>query len=687
MLSTKKGKEAYVEPVIEGRRYGFAVKVGTPPDAEAAKAGTKLSRGANFRCVMSGSPIAGNYIRAEGKAGRIGARLVAIVAEGDRGRVYLSAMQQHEAVAHETHPAWRPDVEFFQQALGFRIGNYGMANWGDLFTLRQLVTLSTLCDLLGEARERIEHDALADCLRDDCQPLRDGGMGTNAYAEAVTVYLGFALSKQADLGNSLCRWEPIAQCPRQLFGRQAIPMVWDYAEGNPLGDSSGAWTVFVGGIVKAFSRAFGTVQSSACGRSQQADGATQGISGGKLISTDPPYYDNIGYADLSDFFYVWLRRALRPVFPDLFATLAVPKEEELVATPSRHGGKEEAEIFFLNRMSQAMSSLASQAHPAFPVSIYYAFKQSESLGDAGTASTGWETFLGAVIGSGFSVTGTWPVRTENSSRIRGMDSNALASSIVLVCRKRPQGAPLATRREFVAALKAELPAGLAYLQSGNIAPVDLAQAAIGPGMAVYTRYAKVLDAQGNPVSVRDALALINHTLDEVLAEQEGESDADTRWALAWFGQHGFSAGEFGVAETLSTAKNTSVAGMEEAGILESKAGEVRLLRPEELPQDWDPAADRRLPAWEVVHHLVRVLESEGEAGAAQLVRRLGGVAETAREIGYRLYAVAERKGRAAEALSYNALVQSWPEISRLARQEAPAEQGGLFWEGEPGDSM
>ena len=402
---------------------------------------------------------------------------------------------------------------------------------------------------------------------------------------------------------------------------------------------------------------------------------------------DPPYYDNIGYADLSDFFYVWLRRALRPAFPDLFATLAVPKAEELVATPNRHGGKEQAEGFFLNGMSKAMDCLASQAHPAFPITIYYAFKQSESIGDAGSASTGWETFLGAVIRTGFSVTGTWPMRTENSSRMRGMDSNALASSIVLVCRQRPQDAPLATRREFVAALKAELPAGLTHLQSGNIAPVDLAQAAIGPGMAVYTRYAKVLDAQGNPVSVRDALALINQTLDEVLAEQEGEFDADTRWSLAWFDQHGFGAGEYGVAETLSTAKNTSVAGMEEAGILESKAGKVRLLRPEELPQDWDPAADGRLPAWEVVHHLVRVLESDGEIGAAQLVRKLGGVAETARELAYRLFAVAERKSRAAEALSYNALVQSWPEIGRLARQEAPVEQGGLFWEGEPRESL
>ena len=577
-----------------------------------------------------------------------------------------------------TQPEWKPDVEFFQQALGFRVGNYGMATLGrPLHLPANSSMLTTLAPTWWREAMRAgrQDDAVAERLGVNCQPLRDGGTGANAYAEAVTVYLGFALSKQADLGNSLCAWEPVAQCPRHLFGRQAIPMVWDFAEGNPLGDSSGAWTVFVDGIVKAFSKAFETVQSSACGGSQQADAGAQCISCDRLISTDPPYYDNIGYADLSDFFYVWLRRSLRPVFPDLFSTLAVPKEGELVATPDRHGGKEKAETFFLNGMSQAMNCFASQAHPVFPVSIYYAFKQSESLGDAGTGSTGWETFLSAVIRTGFSVTGTWPMRTENSSRMRGMDSNALASSIVLVCRKRSQDAPLATRREFVVALRAELPAALAHLQSGNIAPVDLAQAAIGPGMAVYTRYAKVLDAQGNPVSVRDALALINHTLDEVLAEQEGEFDADTRWALAWFDQQGFTAGDYGVAETLSTAKNTSVAGMQEAGILESKAGEVRLLRPQELPEDWDPAADRRLPVWEVVHHLVRVLESDGETGTARLVRQLGGVAETARELAYRLYSVAERKSRSAEALSYNGLVQSWPEIARLARQEAPGRAG------------
>ena len=413
------------------------------------------------------------------------------------------------------------------------------------------------------------------------------------------------------------------------------------------------------------------------GHSFQRDARGSAVKPEGVVSTDPPYYDNIGYADLSDFFYVWLRRSLKPVFPDLFATLAVPKVEELVATPYRHGSKDEAETFFLDGMTLALRRLSDQTHPGFPVTIYYAFKQSETREDTGTASTGWETFLDAVNRSGFAVSGTWPMQTEKSSRIRGMDSNALASSIVLVCRRRPADASAATRREFLAALRSDLPLALRLLQTGNVAPVDLAQAAIGPGMAVFTRYAGVFDAAGLPMSVRTALALINQTLDEVLAEQEGDFDADSRWALAWFEQHGFDAGDYGVAEILSKAKNTSVAGMVDAGIIESQGGKVRLLRPKELPDDWDPAADARLTAWEAVHHLIRVLDTRGETGAAEIIAPLGSTAETARDLCYRLYTLCERKKRAAEALSYNSLVQSWTEITRLARS-APAEQAALF---------
>ena len=687
MLSTKKGKEAYVEPVIEGRGYRFSVKVGKPEDAEAAKAGTSAGKRQAFRCLMSGVPIPYGHIRNEGKAKLMGDRLMAIVAEGDRGRVYLEPMPEHEGIARQAKPTWKPDCELPKKHRNFQGPVYGLNNLGDIFTPRQLVALTTFSDLVAEAMVRVERDAASADLPKDERPLRDGGAGTTAYAEAVGAYLAFAISKQADLGNSLCRWEPVAQCPRQLFGRQAIPMIWDYAEGNPLGGSSGSWTVFVDGIVKAFSKTFESVRTSASGFSQQADAGVQGISCAKLVSTDPPYYDNISYADLSDFFYVWLRRSLRSTFPNLFATLAVPKIEELVATPHRHGNKEKAESFFLAGMTDAMRHLAEQAHPGFPVTIYYAFKQSETKGEAGTASTGWETFLAAVIQSGFAVTGTWPLRTENSSRMVGQGANALASSIVLVCRQRPATAPMATRREFVAALRAELPSPLAHLQSGNIAPVDLAQAAIGPGMAVFTRYAKVLDAEGKPVSVREALALINQLLDEVLAEQEGDFDADSRWALAWFEQQGFDEGEYGVAETLSKAKNTSIAGIVEGGILASSAGKVRLLRPDELADDWDPTTDDRLTVWEAVHHLIRALETGGEPEAARVEAQLGAKADIARELAYRLYTICERKRRAAEALSYNSLVQSWPEIADLARkerQEGPLKQGGLFGDGATG---
>lgn len=682
MLSTKAGKEAYVEPVIEGGGYRFTVKVGKPRDAETAKGGTKLSRGANFACLMSDTPIASEHIYGEANAGRMGARLMAIVAEGTRGRVYLAPTPEHEAAARKAKPEWKPEVAMPANPRWFSPPLYGLTTYGDLFTPRQLVALTTFSDLVGEAMQLVRRDALQAGLPDDPKPLRDGGTGATAYAEAVGVYLGFALSKQADLGNSLCRWEPIAQCPRQLFGRQAIPMIWDFAEGNPLGDSSGAWSVFVDGIVKAFTKAFEHVPPSARGRVHQADAHTQSVSADKLVSTDPPYYDNIGYADLSDFFYVWLRRSLRGVFPDLFATLAVPKAEELVATPYRHGSKEKAETFFLDGMTQAMHRLVEQSHPAFPVTIYYAFKQSETESTEGTSSTGWETFLDAVIRAGFGISGTWPIRTENGSRMIGQGTNALASSIVLVCRQRAATAPTATRREFVAALKRELPVALRHLQEGNIAPVDLAQAAIGPGMAVYTRYEKVFEASGEPLTVRQALALINQTLDEALAEQEGDFDADSRWALTWFEQTGFDEGEYGMAEQLSKSKNTSVGGMVEAGIAESQRGKVRLLRPEELPADWDPSTDPRLTVWEMVHHLIRALGDGGENVAAELIAKLGGKAESARELCYRLYTICERKKRAKDALAYNTLVQVWPDLvdlaSRRPSQFTSAETRDLF---------
>lgn len=675
MLSSKAGKEVFVEPVTERGGYYFTVKTGKPADAHAAQSGTKLS-GANFACLMSGTPVSGDYIKAEGKAGRIGTRLMAIVAEGDRGRVYLAPTQEHEAAARSAQPTWRPEGDIATRMTGGNCTPYGLTSWGDLFTPRQLVGLTTFCDLLSEVREVIQRDALTSGITNDDRPLRDGGFGAAAYAEAVCTLLALAISRLADYGSSIATWRPKDNAMRSTMPKQAVQMAWDFAEGSPFGGSSSGFYECVKVVSKVVDAAL-----SGC-----ADGVAEQVNvrdvslASALVSTDPPYYDNIGYADLSDFFYVWLRRSLRSIYPDLFATLAVPKTEELVATRHRHNSKEEAGRFFLVGMTDAMHRLAEQAHPAFPVTIYYAFKQAETDDEAGTASTGWDTFLDAVIRAGFTITGTWPMRTEGDNRQIGIGSNALASSIVLVCRRRAGDAPTATRREFVSALKAELPQALAHLQRGNIAPVDLAQAAIGPGMAVYTRYATVLDVQGKSLPVREALSLINQILDEALAEQEGDFDADSRWALTWFEQQGFAEGEYGVAEQLSKSKNTSVAGMVEAGVVESKRGKVRLLKPEELPADWDPVTDSRMTAWEIVHQLIRILAIGGERAAGDMVSKLGAKAELARELAYRLFTTCERKKRATEALSYNALVQSWPEITRLARESRePAEtQAGLF---------
>jgi len=666
MLSNKAGKEAYVEPVIENGGYRFTVKVGKPKDVEGAKHGTKLSR-ANFVCLMSGTPVPGDYIKAEGKAGRMGARLMAIVAEGDRGRVYLAPTPEHKAAALKAKPEWKAENELIGKCRD-QLPLYGMNTFAEIFTPRQLVALTTFSDLVAEARERIKRDAIKAGLPDDGETIARVGAGATAYADAVGVYLGLAADRMTDSNSSLTSWTSQRDTLRNTFARQALPMVWDFAEANPFSDSTGNF----GGSLAWVEKAFESFPANPNGFVVQADAQSQSVSSSKVVSSDPPYYDNIGYADLSDFFYVWLRRALKPIFPDLFATLAVPKAEELVATPYRHGGREKAETFFLDGMTQAMHRLADQAHPAFPVTIYYAFKQAESETDAGTASTGWETFLDAVIRADFAVSGTWPMRTERGARSIGIGTNALASSIILVCRKRAADAATATRREFVGVLKAEIPTALRRLQEGNIAPVDLAQAAIGPGMAVFTRYNQILDAEGNPLTVREALSLINQILDETLAEQEGDFDADTRWALAWFEQHGFSEGEFGVAETLSKAKNTSVEGMVKTGILFSGRGKVRLVKPVELPENWDPAVDKRFTVWEAVHQLIRTLETGGEPAAAELSAKLGSRVETVRDLAYRLYAVCERKKRAREALSYNALVQSFPEIGRLAQEHRPA---------------
>lgn len=657
VLSSKEGKEAYVQPMVEGDSYRFTVKVGKPPTESAS--GTAAGKRGGFYCLMSESPIDYKYIRAEGTAGRMGAKLMAIVAEGARGRIYLAPTAEHEAIARQAQPEWKPDVKLHGKCR-VNVSNYGLDVYGDLFTPRQLVALTTFSDLVGEAIERCRQDALAAGMADDGIGLDAGGSGATAYAQAVGVYLGLALSRLTDICNALCRWEVTKTQVRNLFGRQAIPMMWDFAENNVFGEAAGDYIVSLGNLVKAL------LELPACnaGKAVHADAQGQQISQGKLVSSDPPYYDNIGYADLSDFFYVWLRKSLKPIFPGLYATLAVPKAEELVATPYRHGGHDKAEAFFLDGMTEALRNLARQAHPAFPVTIYYAFKQSETKGEAGTFSTGWETFLEAVLKAGFALTGTWPMRTELGNRMIGSGTNALASSIVLVCRQRPADAPTVSRREFIRELNAVLPEALYEMTRGGVnspvAPVDLSQAIIGPGMAIFSQYSAVLEADGTPMSVRTALQLINRFL------AEDDFDHDTQFCLHWFEQQGWATGKYGEADVLARAKGTSVSGLQASGVVASSKGELRLLKWAEMPRDWSPESDARLPVWEALHQLIRALNQDGESAAGNLLARMPARAEPIRALAYRLYTLCERKGWAEDARAYNELVTAWSAIEQAA---------------------
>jgi putative DNA methylase len=672
ILSSKVGKEAYVQSVVKVDDYSFTVNVGSPP-AEALH-GTAAGKRGGFYCLMSKSPIDYKYIRSEGSAGRIGSRLMAIIAEGARGRIYLSPTTEHEAIAREAKPKWRPEVKLHGKCR-VNVSNYGFDTYGDLFTQRQLVALTTLCDLVQEACVKCREDALAVGLSDDGLGLDAGGREATAYAQAVGVYLSLAISRFSDRNNALCTWDSgpagtkastggsaRTASLRNLFARQAIPMAWDFGEANPFSDSGGGFNSAFEWIEPAVKGLTG----STYGSSVMADAQTQGISAMKVVSTDPPYYDNIGYADLSDFFYVWLRRSLRASLPDIFSTLAVPKSEELVATPYRHGGKDEAEAFFLDGMTTAMHNLAVQAHPAFPVTIYYAFKQSETKDEAGTASTGWETFLEAVIKAGLALTGTWPMRTELGNRMIGSGANALASSIILVCRQRADDARTVSRREFIRELNAALPDALDEMTRGGVnspvAPVDLSQAIIGPGMAIFSKFKAVLEADGSPMSVRTALTLINRFF------AEDDFDHDTQFCLHWFDNSGWAVGKFGDADVLARAKGTAVGGLVQAGVVESSGGNLRLFRWAEYPVDWAPESDLGASVWEALHQLIRALKQQGDSAAGVLLARMPEKAEPVRALAYRLYTLCERKGWADDARAYNELITSWAGIEAASQE-------------------
>ncbi len=645
----------------------YRIGIGEGGPSEAPKQGR-----AQFRCVFCASPMPGDHVKAQAQTEGLGAQLMAVAAQGDRRRVYLPPDASHEQAAQVPPPPDPPSGRLPDEALGFRVQRYGMGEWADLFAPRQLTALCCFADLVAEAREQARADALAAGMGDDPTPLRDGGTGATAYAEAVSVYLGFAVSKCSDYWSNLCSWHNTGEKVRSTFGRQAIPMIWDFAEANPFSGSTGNWSAMVDWTQKALA----AVPAGGRGVVAQRD-ATASVSGPVVVSTDPPYYDNIGYADLSDFFYVWLRRTVGGVFPDVCSTLLAPKAQELIAAPYRHGGdREKAEEFFEDGLGGVFARLRQVQDPRFPLSVYYAFKQSETA-DGATASTGWETMLTGLLRAGFQITGTWPVRSELANRMRSQQSNALASSIVLVCRPRPEDAPLASRREFLDALAAELPAALGGLQAASIAPVDVAQAAIGPGMAVFSRYSRVIEADGARMGVRAALAAINRVLDETLEATEAELDSDTRWALTWHSQHGFEPGDYGSAEQLSKSRNTSVEGLVSAGIVESRAGRVCLIPRHELDDNWSPASDERLTVWEIANHLAHRLETRGEQAAARLLRQTGGLADSARHLAYRLHHICDRNGWAADALAYNSLAAAWPDLTQQAHKLPTEDQANL----------
>ena len=658
-LTSKSGREAYVKPVVNGESYRFDVVLGKPT-AEYSSGTKAIGRGSNFRCLISGTPISGDYIKSEGTAGRLGQCLLAIVVDSPRGRVYLPASSEDEELAFRAKSNWKPSGNVPARLTGGTCVPYGLKEWADLFTDRQLLALTTFSELIATVKDQIIEDINSQYPSDRIG-LEDNGVGPNAYADAICVYLAFSVSRLINRSATTLVWNRIGEKIEQVFARQAIPMTWDFPEANVFSDSTGGWS----GSLEWIPKVLENLTSSGLGYVYQKDAQTQDISKNKIISTDPPYYDNIAYADLADFFYVWLRSALKGAFPKLLATIETPKKEELVAAQYRHGGKEQAETFFLHGMTKAIKNLTDLSHPEPPITIYYAFKQSETYVGAGTSSTGWETFLEAVSIAGLQLTGTWPLRTERDYGVK-TGSNVLASSIVLVCRKRPADAVSISRREFIRELSSVLPEALDEMTKGSaddrspVAPVDLSQAIIGPGMAVFSKYTAVLEADGSEMSIKTALQLINRFL------AEDDFDSDTQFCLSWFEQNGWKEGAFGSADTLARGKGTSVDGIKEAGVIESGGGNVRLYKWAEYPSEWDPKTDKRTPVWEALHQLIRALKEGGESASGTLLAALGGKADAVRQLAYRLYTLCERLGMAEDARAYNDIITSWSGIETAA---------------------
>lgn len=683
MLSTKKHRKAWVEVVRDPAAqdgWRFEVKTGklTADQEKVKKLGTKAGKAQDFLCVLTGTPIRRSYIQAEGKADRLSKRLMAVVADGGRGRVYLAPTDEHETLAASVKDS--SEVQEARETFlsgstptramitGGVCSAYGLRTWGHLFTDRQLMALTTFSHLIGEARERVLSGARKSSLPSDDRPLADCGVGPVAYADAVATYLAFAIDKSADLNNSLCRWEPIAQCPRQLFARQGMAMVWDFAESNILGEKSGSFLTVLNGQCNALSTTLVWQLDGMRGLISDKSAQKNTFENNAVFCTDPPYFDNIGYAVLADFFYNWLRESLRPIWPAVFRRTLTPKDEELVATRYLHGSTHKAEKFFMTGIYQALKNIHKAATDIAPIAIYYAFKQSE-IAVEGITSAGWASFLQGVVNAGYIIDGTWPVRTENASRMIGQGSNALASSIVLVCTKRPGTAAVITRREFIARLKREMPDALQKIKEAGVGPVDMAQSALGPGMGIFTSYAKVLEPDDSEMTVRTAIALINEVREEILGEEDAHYDPATRFCIDWFQTFGVDEAKSGDAINMANAYNLGLGDLEQAGVFYAKGGVARLLKRSEMPDGWRPGGDRMLTHWECAQHLIRVLEDEqgGTAAAATLIAEMNPEdAEAARALAYRLYDICEKKGWAQEAQVYNLLAEEFPHLEEAA---------------------
>ncbi len=666
-LSIKKGRSAWVEPVIHDEAQGFHFTVRTE-GTKGSLRGTVTRQGGV--CLLSGAAMPFPYIRAEGQAGRMGSRLMAVVAEGRRGRVFLSPTQEMEELAQRAQPTWKPDGDLPEKALGFRVQEYGILQYHRLFTDRQLVALTTFSDLIAEVRAEAVRDAEAAGMSRDQTPLADGGTGATAYGEALATYLSLAVDKAADYWSAICSWHVPGLKLRNTFARQAIPMIWDYCETNPFSHSSGNWSHccrWISKVVAAVPSTAGTevTQDDATVRQEYT------VKEPTAFCTDPPYYDNIGYADLSDYFYVWLRRSLKDVWPTLFTTMQVPKMHELIASPYRHGGRNEAEQFFMQQMQKALGNIVERSDKFFPSAIFYAYKQTEVTRE-GIVSTGWASFLQAAVDAGFAVTGTWPMRTELSTRSVAREANALASSIILACRRRAIDAPMATRGQLLVRLRDELPKSLQTLQASGIAPVDLAQAAVGQGMRVFTQYREVLESDDSRMSVRTALQLINAVLDESLESQDVEYDPQTRFALTWFESFGIQEETYGEAEKLGIAKDVTVDSMHGA-LLNSQGGKVRLLRPEEISQ-----IEPEDTVWKCAHHIVWLNNEKGEEAVAQVMATLSETKQNAiKEIAYRLYRICENNRWSDLSRDYNGLIAAWEGIRSETQKLNLGEQQPL----------